>query len=111
MGQNNTKNEEINETNEEKKVDIKQESNSEKIIDKKTPEQEKNFVKKNEKRKEIKLDLKSQIEKKIKSGSLILINEKDIKLDSSNTNEENEFDFSILNDEKDIFDEGEINFF
>ena len=111
MGQNNTKNEEINETNEEKKVDIKQESNSEKIIDKKTPEQDKNFVKKNEKGREIKLDLKSQIEKKIKSGSLILINEKDIKLDSSNINEENEFDFSILNGEKDKFDEGEINFF
>ena len=98
-----TTNEEIDKSKEEKSEDIKQEANLENI--EKIPEKEANNKKKQGKNDEVKFNLKSKIEKEIKNGLLILNDENEFKSKSSNIKEENEFDFSILDERK-----GEINF-
>ena len=98
-----TTNEEIDKSKEEKSEDIKQEANLENI--EKIPEKESNNKKKQGKNDEVKFNLKSQIEKEIKNGLLILNDENEFKSKSSNIKEENEFNFSILDEKR-----SEINF-
>ena len=102
-----TKDEEIDKSKEEKSEDIKQEANLENIekIPEKIPEKESNNKKKQGKNDEVKFNLKSQIEKEIKNGLLILNDENEFKSKSSNIKEENEFNFSILDEKR-----NEINF-
>ena len=108
MGANSTKSEEIDKSKEEENEDIQQETNLDNNI-KKTPQKIPQIKSNNKKKKaekvEVKLDLKSKKKKKIKNGLLILTKENEFNLESSNVKEENEFDFSILDEKK-----GEINF-